>query len=155
VGDPPPNVPILSDDERSPAGLTIPEQLALHREAPVCASCHQHIDPLGLPLQRYDGIGAYRPRDEAGQPVLHVGVNPDGREIEGFAGLKAYLADKQDLVVANLCRKFLGYALGRSVGPGDKPLLAKMQRALEQNDYRSWALLETILTSEAFRHRPT
>ena len=42
---------------------TAREQLTQHRNNPVCVSCHQLLDPLGLPFEHYDGIGRWRDDD--------------------------------------------------------------------------------------------
>ena len=36
------------------------QRFTQHTLDPNCASCHQYIDGLGLPLETYDGIGSYR-----------------------------------------------------------------------------------------------
>src|SRR5206468_1518087 len=53
---PPPDIPPLEDaardiKDRTP---TLRETLALHREKPLCSSCHNRMDPLGLALEYYD-----------------------------------------------------------------------------------------------------
>ncbi len=40
--------------------VTQREQLAQHREDPVCAACHGVFDPLGFPLESFDAVGAFR-----------------------------------------------------------------------------------------------
>src|SRR5690606_22227769 len=49
---PPPDIEIPPPDPDS--GETMREQLAKHREDPLCASCHDQMDPLGLALENYD-----------------------------------------------------------------------------------------------------
>ena len=38
--------------------LSMRERMAQHRANPSCASCHAIMDPLGLSLENFDGIGA-------------------------------------------------------------------------------------------------
>ncbi|MEY2411290.1 MAG: hypothetical protein QOF48_3960, partial [Verrucomicrobiota bacterium] len=47
---PPPDIPNLEDSEKESAGHppTLRETLAIHREKPLCASCHNRMDPIGL-----------------------------------------------------------------------------------------------------------
>ena len=42
---------------------TARDQFTEHRNNPVCAACHQFLDPLGLPFEHYDGIGRWRDTD--------------------------------------------------------------------------------------------
>ncbi|MFW5864193.1 MAG: DUF1592 domain-containing protein [bacterium] len=153
VPEPPPDVPMLSDDERSTAGLTIAEQLARHRADPACSSCHERMDPLGLAMEKLDPIGRFREKDLAGEPVLDLGTNKAGLRLEGLAGLRDYLKEKQDLFLRNFCKRFLGYALGRPVLPSDESLLEEMQQALKENDYAFTALLDTVIMSKQFQYR--
>ena len=42
------------------SGKTARERFSKHSASAVCASCHQYIDPLGLPFENYDAVGLYR-----------------------------------------------------------------------------------------------
>jgi hypothetical protein len=154
VPDPPPNVPLLSEDERNDEGLSIKAQLALHRDNPACFSCHEKMDPLGLSMENFDPIGKWRDTDIQGVPIESLGETQDRSVvIQGFAGLKKHVMANQDLYVRSLCRRFLGYALGRGLIPGDEPLLHEMEAALEASDHRFQAMLEVVITSSQFTKR--
>ena len=59
VPPPPPNVDdTLPVDDGQPK--TTREMLEQHRENPSCAGCHNLVDPLGVTLENYDGIGLWR-----------------------------------------------------------------------------------------------
>jgi len=47
---------------------TTRERLAEHRADPVCASCHEQIDPLGFAFEHFDGAGRFR-ADENGLDI--------------------------------------------------------------------------------------
>ena len=53
---PPANVLPLDESRK----LTAREQVERHRANPVCASCHDRIDPLGFALENYDAISRWR-----------------------------------------------------------------------------------------------
>ena len=60
---------------------TMRVQFEQHRDDTVCATCHNLIDPLGLPFEHYDGTGAvarHRPRYGAGRDRRAGGVPFDG-----------------------------------------------------------------------------
>jgi len=40
--------------------------MAEHRDNPACASCHRIMDPIGLSLENFDAVGAWRDREAAG-----------------------------------------------------------------------------------------
>ena len=48
-----------------------------HRANPVCASCHQLIDPFGFALENFDLVGRWRDID-AGEPIDATAVLTDG-----------------------------------------------------------------------------
>jgi hypothetical protein len=59
--------------------------------------------------------------------------------------------ERLDDVLAQFCRKLLGYALGREVALSDLLLLEEMQKRLKANDFRFSAAVEAIVTSGQFR----
>src|SRR6185503_2955374 len=58
LGAPPPpplpNVPALPDNEIGKVARTLRERLAEHRANPICATCHDVMDPIGLGLENFD-----------------------------------------------------------------------------------------------------
>src|SRR5690606_13396069 len=55
------------------------ERYQQHSENPVCANCHQAIDPVGFAFEQYDAFGRYREQD-MGSPVDATG------ELSGVVG---------------------------------------------------------------------
>ena len=112
--------------------------LAQHTTNPRCAMCHVHFDGLGLTMEGFDAVGRARTKDLAGRAVQIVGPLPGGENAEGISGLIDYIEKhrRQDFE-RNLCRKFLGYALGRSVVLSDEPLIGEMQKNLRA-ERRFW-----------------
>ena len=106
------------------------------------------MDPIGLGLESFDAIGAYR-TTEAGRPV-DARSELDGRRFEGPAELGALL--KEDPKVTEcLTRRYLRHVTGRLEGPGQERAIAALVRRFEGAGRRLRALmLETVL-SEGFR----
>lgn len=150
---PPANVGTISEDEKSPEGLSIRDQLALHRSESNCAGCHARFDALGIALEQFDPIGRWRETDLTGEVIISSETTHDGIPLNGIVGLKQYLADHQEEVFRHFCRKLLGYALGRAVLPGDTALLERLQAELPQHEYRLSFLVENILSSPQFMTR--
>lgn len=143
---PPPNVPKISEDEKSAEGLNVQQQLAKHRADANCAACHAKIDPPGIALENYDPIGRWRDTERDGGPIINSDHLTDGTEMKGVDGLKIWLNSREDEFLANFHRKLLGYALGRAVLPGDRRLLEKMKH----NGEHFASLVECIVTSPQF-----
>lgn len=147
---PPKDVPVLPDsvsDQLSERELT-----ERHSSDPVCAKCHQRIDPYGFALENFDAIGRFREMDASGHPVRTDTQLMDGEKIDGLRGLQQYLLTKRrEDFVRQFCRKLLGYSLGRAVQLSDEPLLEEMQAELKANDYRFSAAVRCIVLSDPFR----
>src|SRR4029453_15473068 len=60
---PPPDVPPLEEKATQTAGA-VRERIEQHRANPACAGCHKIMDPIGLALENFDGIGRWRTIDE-------------------------------------------------------------------------------------------
>lgn len=150
---PPADVPELPKNEKE-AAKTIRELIADHTANPRCAMCHTHFDSLGMALEGFDPIGRTRTKDLAGRPIDDLAVFPNGETAKGIPGLIEYVEEnRRDDFVKTFCRKFLGYALGRSVMLSDQPLLTEMEEALAQNNYRFSVLFETVVRSPQFRQQ--
>ena len=147
---PPADVPELPKTEKE-SSKTIREMLAQHTANAQCAMCHVHFDGLGLTLEGFDAIGRSRTKDLAGRAIQSVGPLPGGKSVEGIGGLIDYVENQRlEEFERNLCRKFLGYALGRSVVLSDEPLLQEMQKKLHEKR-RFSVLFETVVLSPQFR----
>ena len=57
------------------------EQMEQHRTNPVCASCHQTMDPIGFALENFDVVGEWRTQDRAGLSLDTADVLGDGTSI--------------------------------------------------------------------------
>lgn len=147
---PPADVPELPKTEKESA-KTIREMLAQHTANPQCAMCHVHFDGIGLTMEGFDAIGRARTKDLAGRSIQSIGTLPGGKTAEGITGLIDYVEkNRREDFERNLCRKFLGYALGRSVVLSDEPLLQEMQKKLHETP-RFSVLFETVVLSPQFR----
>lgn len=149
---PPPEVPAL--DEQKQLSGTLRQVLEQHRANPVCASCHQKMDPLGFAFENFDAIGAWREKDGAAD-IDASGVLPDGREFKGPEELKQILKAKKTLFVRCVAEKMLTYATGRGLEYYDRVAVDKIMTALEKNDYRFSILLAEIVQSDPFQKRTT
>jgi hypothetical protein len=149
---PPPAVPELPKSEKE-SKKTIREMLAQHTTNKSCAMCHVHFDGLGLTMEGFDAVGRARTKDLASRPVQIVGPMPGAKDAEGIAGLIDYVEKhRKEEFERNLCRKFLGYALGRSVVLSDEPLLQEMRKKLRA-ERRFSVLFETVVLSPQFRRQ--
>jgi hypothetical protein len=149
---PPPNVPALEENEGGRPARSMRERLADHRANPVCASCHDIMDPLGLGLETFDGIGRWREKEPGGL-IDSSGQMVDGTKFNGPAELRELLMQHPDRFVTVVAEKLLVYALGRGLEPEDMPTVRGIVAAAADNDYRFSALVKGIANSPPFRLR--
>ena len=81
VPPPPPNVDtnLPPFDESKP--LNNRQRMSAHATSPVCAGCHNLMDPIGFGLEKYDAIGGRREKQKllffpAGHGVAAAGPHP-------------------------------------------------------------------------------
>jgi hypothetical protein len=149
---PPPNVPMLKEPGEQDRPLTMRERMAAHRNNPVCASCHNVMDPLGFALENFDAVGAWRDRD-AGAPVDATGQFWDGSTIDGAVGLRQALLKRPDVFVQTMTEKLLTYALGHGLDHNDMPVVRAILRDASRHEYRFSSLVLGIVNSMPFQMR--
>ena len=151
---PPPNVPTLP--ESTTEKLSMRARMERHRGDPACAGCHQLMDPIGLVLESYDGIGRWRTEDN-GDPVTGYGspihVLRDFGPIQGPVELRRAILAQPERFVRTATEKLMTYALGRALTAADMPTARAIVRAAAGEDYRFSALVLGVVTSDAFQKR--
>ncbi len=150
---PPPNIPSLDDEAGAVQGHTptLREILAHHREDPLCASCHDRMDPLGLALENFNAFGTLRSVDQ-GSPVDTTGKLITGESFKDIRDLKkVLLANHREEFYRCLTEKVLTYALGRGVEYYDMPTVDKIVARLDANGGNFSALLGGVIDSAPFQ----
>jgi len=152
VPPPPPDIPQLKPPEEGQKPKTLREQMAEHRTNPTCATCHKVMDPVGLSLENFDAVGAWRTQ-EAGSPIDVSGQLADGRQVNGVVTLRQAILDKPELFVGTMSEKLMIYALGRGVSAEDMPEVRRVLREASAHDYRFSSLVLGIVKSVPFQMR--
>ena len=143
VPDPPGNVNFSVVQDTSNKELrTARARLSAHANDPACASCHRITDPIGLPLERFDGIGAYRAQ-ENGVDIDRSG-SFEGTALMGAAGLGVLLA-ANPATTECVTSRALEYATGRSTDEAGETI-ASLEKTFAADGYRFSALLLRIAT---------
>lgn len=153
---PPANVPPLNENgQREGRVLTMRERMAEHRANPVCAGCHQLMDPIGLSLENFDAVGAWRDREKGGTSakIDAAGTLLDGTAINGPVELRNALLKKPEIFVSTLTEKLLIYALGRGLSAHDMPEVRKIVRGAGARSNRFSELILGVVRSRPFLQR--
>src|SRR5690606_22946497 len=79
------------EDLANAEGSTARERLTAHSSVPSCAGCHKIMDPIGLAMEHFDGIGELRQTDN-GAPIDPSG-ELDGTRYDDATGLALAVAE--------------------------------------------------------------
>ena len=167
---PPESVTALEPDTRG--ATTIREQLAKHRNEPVCNSCHRVIDPPGFALESFDPIGGFRTRYRAaggeattpdgftypmpykqGLPVDAAGVTADGEPFAGIEEYKRLLGRDVEQVARHLVSQFLVYSTGAEIEFADRDDVERVVAQIADGGYPLRTMIHEVTKSDLFRSR--
>lgn len=153
---PPPDVPAFPADVTSGSQKQI---LAMHRSISSCAACHNSMDNIGLAMENYDAVGAYRTSDN-GVPIDASGMltgliaEPTGAQGPSFTGAvqlaAAIAADPR--FPSCVAQNALSYATGRAIVPSDGPYLNAIATG-SNGTLGVRDVLMNVVASDAFRMR--
>lgn len=129
------------------------QRFVRHTSEPICASCHALMDPMGLALEEFDGIGRHR-RSETVMfdgESYEVPLDTTG-EIGGvaFADSKqmAALVAQDPRFVECVTKQLLNHALGRELGAAELTALTDIGDRFAESGYDY-----LVLMREAAVHR--
>jgi hypothetical protein len=145
---PPPNVPRLREnDPTHPTTMRARMEDAV--KAPVCASCHSLMDPLGFALENFDAVGRWRETD-SGLPIDASGAF-DETPFSGPVDFRMALLQRSDAFVRTVAERLLSYALGRPAEFFDMPAVRTIVQDSAVMNYRWSALIRSAAVSTPFQ----
>jgi len=152
---PPPTViPPLQESDDTGKVMSMRQAMEKHRANPVCAVCHNRMDPIGFGLENFNPIGQWRTED-AGSPIDSSGMLPDGSSFQGPAQLQRALLSQSEVIASAFTQKLLTYALGRDLAHFDMTAVRKIVHATAPQDYRFSTIVSGIVNSVPFQMRRT
>jgi hypothetical protein len=157
LGAPPPQPPPgvetnLNEGEPIAKTTTLRQRLERHRASPVCATCHNIMDPLGFALENYDLIGAWRETDGP-LKIDSSGRLADGTALSGPVDLRKAVISRSESFVSTATEKLFVYALGRPVHYYDMPMVRTVVRRAGRDGHRFSSIVLGIVESDAFQKR--
>ena len=152
-----PDVPItvdamLPDEPHN----TLRERMRVTREK-YCWTCHEKMDPLGMPFEMYNHAGLFRTLEQekpvdtsgeiidSGDPALDGPVKNALEMIEKLA--------KSERVEQVFVRHAFRFWMGRNETLNDAPVLQAAHKAYRESGGSMKALITSLLTSDAFLYR--
>jgi hypothetical protein len=132
---------------------TAREQFTQHRTNEVCASCHNTIDPLGLPFEHYDGIGQWRTMDQTVAVDSTGAILLDG-QMQTFpdALALAQLLAASPQAQACFAKQMTRYALNRWDTAADAASIDSSATTFKTSGNMR-DLIGAVATSRTFRYR--
>ena len=132
--------------------LTVRAMMEVHRTQPACNACHGVMDPLGLSLENFDAIGAWRLKDRmAGEVIDASSVMVTGDKMNGVVDLRAQIMKRPEQFVRTFTQKLMTFGLGRSMEYRDMPTIRAIVRDAAADNYKFSALVLGIVHSDQFR----
>jgi hypothetical protein len=153
---PPPNVPAFPEKKTGQGvaeeAVSVRDKMIQHRTNQPCLGCHQIMDPIGLALENFDGVGRWRTA-ESGVQIDASGTLVDGTKVDGAASLRTALLNYPDAFVQTMTEKLLMYGVGRVAHHYDMPAVRAITREAARHDYRFSSLVLAIVKSDPFQMR--
>ncbi|MFV8816417.1 DUF1592 domain-containing protein [Haliea sp. E17] len=148
VPDPPANIDFSVIQNPSPDNMpTARDRLSAHNNQPACSGCHKVMDPVGLALENYDGLGSYR-SSEYGALIDASGFL-DGMAYSDSAGLAQALHDHPETPRCAV-EKIYRFAVGRDTEWDERAYMDYLVAAFAAGGYRLPQLMRAIALSENF-----
>ena len=147
VPPPPEGVDTTLEPDMDGMFTTMRQKMSRHNADPLCNSCHQFMDPIGLAFENFDALGIWR-TDDQGEPI-----DPSG-EIQNVSfrnhlELIDHLSTQDDFANC-VARQFVRYAWQRLELETDEPIIDDLTRAFAESNYRFESLVKHVVTSPAF-----
>ena len=152
-----PDVPITVDAQLpDEPENTLRERMRVTREK-YCWTCHEKMDPLGMPFEMYNHAGLFRttekdkPVDTSGEIIDSGDPELDG-PVENAIEMIQKLAESER-VEQVFVRHAFRFWMGRNETLNDAPVLQAAHEAYRDNGGSMKALITSLLTSDAFLYR--
>ncbi len=155
----PANVPKLEATNPHPESTSVRAVLEAHRAAAGCKVCHTTMDPFGLALEQYDGVGQFRSAYPDNTPIDATtslpksDSFPNGVEFTGLDGA-ANTVGTDPRFKSCVAEKLYTYGLGRSLSTGDKENVTALSKTWQDaGDLSIAKLVHDLAVADAFRTR--
>jgi hypothetical protein len=143
---PPPNVPPFNENTSEGS---VRQRLEGHiKSGAACASCHTSLDPIGLSMENFDGVGVYRTADGP-YPVDTTGLTYSGADIHDIASLAAAVKVNPAFIPC-VSSQLYSYAMGQQATSGDAAVIASLGAQVAPNRYRLRDMIHAVTRSAPF-----
>ena len=110
------------------------------------------MDPIGLSLENFDAVGAWR-RTDGGPQIDPSGVLFDGTRLDGPVSLREAVLSRSDAFLTTFAENLLAYGLGRVLKVEDMPTVRAIVRDAPRSHDGISAFVLAIVKSAPFEMR--
>ncbi len=148
VPDPPADVDFSAVQDASQEAMpTARDRLAIHNSEAACSGCHKIMDPPGLGMENFDGVGGFRTR-ENGAVIDPSGIL-DGIPFETPRELSEALRNHRETPRC-LAEKMYRFAVGRDTVWDERTYMDYLIEGFINSGYHVPSLMRDIALSENF-----
>ena len=147
VGAPPAEVD-TSIPEPSGTTLTLRDRVAEHLEGETCRGCHLLMDPIGLALENFDGVGRWRVLDNGA--LIDPTGDLDGEPFDDAWQLAERVATHPRFHYCTV-QNWVRFATGTIEQLDQLPGVRALAATFAEGEYRILDLVEAFVLSPAFR----
>jgi mono/diheme cytochrome c family protein len=150
VDDPPPCVDVTPVPPKPGLSQRAIVMQRINNQA--CSACHRRFETIALGLEKFDGLGVHRDRDEHGNVLrddgeIHFPDHETPTKFQSSAELMDLLAASPRVHRA-LTRKVTQFALGRPLGAADEAALEHIHAEAQRGGGTYAALITAIVLSD-------
>ncbi|WP_437283897.1 DUF1592 domain-containing protein [Sorangium sp. So ce406] len=132
-------------------GATARDRFSQHSQDPVCAGCHQFLDPAGFPFENYDAVGQFRTTENDVQIDASGGVPGTDVTVSGPIELVRELAENED-VLSCFASRWAEYGYGLTLRSEDVCTKTDVTAAFKASGYNVKQLLIELTQTDAFHY---
>ena len=110
------------------------------------------MDPIGLALENFDGVGQWRTLD-SGMRIDAASKMFDGEKLDGPMSLRKAIVNHSDVFTGTFIQNLLAYGLGRVIDSREMPVVRSIQRDAARENNKFSAVVLGIVKSAPFQMR--
>lgn len=135
------------------SAATARQRFTQHSKDATCFACHQHMDPVGYALEKFDVVGNYREQENG------VDIDTSGETdllpapFDGAIELGQRLAESP-AAQACFAQQWMNYGYGRNVTENEACTVKAVTERFQKANYNVKELLVALSQSDAFLYLP-
>lgn len=154
------NIPLPTGDllaEITPpdpdSAATARQRFGQHASDPVCKTCHELMDPVGLVFENYDAVGLYRHQEN--NVMIDASGGLPGTNIEVSNAIELAHAIAGDPRTHEcFAYNWANFAYGKTVGASESCITDSITMYFDEVDYDIKSLLIELTQTDAFLYLP-